>query len=182
MSNFTRVPSLFLLSPLLFSGAALAESAADAATQVERIEVTGSRASQGYLIEENSSATKLDLSLKETPQAISIISTEQLNDFALSNINLALDQATGVSVERIETDRTYYKARGFDITNFQVDGLGLPFTGGGIEGDLDTAIYQQVEVVRGANGLMSGVGNPSATVNMLLYRLICGVNSYTAPI
>lgn len=170
MSNFTRVPSLFLLSPLLLSSAALAESTADAATQVERIEVTGSRASQGYLIEENSSATKLDLSLKETPQAISIISTEQLNDFALSNINLALDQATGVSVERIETDRTYYKARGFDITNFQVDGLGLPFTGGGIEGDLDTAIYQQVEVVRGANGLMSGVGNPSATVNMVRKR------------
>ncbi len=169
MSRLNQVPSLFLLSPLLFSSLAAADTAVDSSA-VERIEVTGSRLSQGYLVDENSSATKLDLTLKETPQAISIISTEQLNDFALSNINLALDQATGVNVERIETDRTYYKARGFDITNFQVDGLGLPFTGGGIEGDLDTAIYQQVEVVRGANGLMSGVGNPSATVNMVRKR------------
>ncbi len=136
---------------------------------VERIEVSGSR-SQGYLVNQNSSATKLDLSLKDTPQAISILSAEQLQDFGLTNINLALDQATGVNVERIETDRTYYNARGFDITNFQVDGLGLPFTGGGIEGDLDTALFERIEVIRGANGLMSGVGNPSATVNMVRKR------------
>jgi outer membrane receptor for ferric coprogen and ferric-rhodotorulic acid len=136
---------------------------------VERLEISGSRA-QGYLVDQNSSATKLDLSLKDTPQAISILSAEQLQDFALSNINQALDQATGVNVERIETDRTYYNARGFDITNFQVDGLGLPFTGGGIEGDIDTAIFERVEIIRGANGLMSGVGNPSATVNMVRKR------------
>lgn len=142
---------------------------AAADSSVERIEVTGSRA-QGYLVDQNRSATKLDLSLKDTPQAISILSAEQLQDFGLSNINLALDQATGVNVERIETDRTYYNARGFDITNFQVDGLGLPFTGGGIEGDLDTAIFERIEIIRGANGLMSGVGNPSATVNMVRKR------------
>lgn len=138
-------------------------------SKMERIEVTGSR-SQGYLVDQNSSATKLDLSLQDTPQAISILSVEQLQDFRLSTINLALDQVAGVNVERIETDRTYYNARGFDITNFQVDGLGLPFTGGGIEGDLDTALFDRIEVIRGANGLMSGVGNPSATVNMVRKR------------
>lgn len=152
--------SAALFSPQIF---ALDESS------VERIEVNGSRA-QGYLVDQNSSATKLDLSLKDTPQAISVLSAEQLQDFGLSNINLALDQATGVNVERIETDRTYYNARGFDITNFQMDGLGLPFTGGGIEGDLDTAIFERIEIIRGANGLMSGVGNPSATVNMVRKR------------
>jgi outer membrane receptor for ferric coprogen and ferric-rhodotorulic acid len=152
--------SAALLSPQLF--------AADEQS-LERIEVKGAR-TQGYLLDENSSATKLNLSLKETPQAISILSAEQLQDFSLSNINLALDQATGVNVERIETDRTYYNARGFDITNFQVDGLGLPFSGGGIEGDVDTALFERVEIIRGANGLMSGVGNPSATVNMIRKR------------
>jgi outer membrane receptor for ferric coprogen and ferric-rhodotorulic acid len=159
------------ISSALFSPVVLAadESPIPDDSSVERIEVSGSR-SQGYLVNQNSSATKLDLSLKDTPQAISILSTEQLQDFGLTNINLALDQATGVNVERIETDRTYYNARGFDITNFQVDGLGLPFTGGGIEGDLDTALFERIEVIRGANGLMSGVGNPSATVNMVRKR------------
>ncbi len=162
-----KTPSLLALaiSSALFSPQLLAADD----SSVERIEVTGSR-TQGYLVNQNSSATKLDLALKDTPQAISILSAEQLQDFGLTNINLALDQATGVNVERIETDRTYYNARGFDITNFQVDGLGLPFTGGGIEGDLDTALYERIEIIRGANGLMSGVGNPSATVNMVRKR------------
>ena len=168
-----KAPSLLALaiSSALFSHAGLAadDSAIAADRSVERIEVTGSR-TQGYLVNQNSSATKLDLSLKDTPQAISILSAEQLQDFGLTNINLALDQATGVNVERIETDRTYYNARGFDITNFQVDGLGLPFTGGGIEGDLDTALFERIEVIRGANGLMSGTGNPSATVNFVRKR------------
>ena len=148
-----------------------AQPAADAAADVavERIEVSGSR-SRGYLVDESSSATKLNLSLKDTPQAITVLSAEQLSDFRLTNINQALDMAAGVNVERIETDRTYYNARGFDITSFQVDGLGQPFTGGGSEGDLDTAIYQQIEIIRGANGLMTGVGNPSATVNMVRKR------------
>jgi Outer membrane receptor for ferric coprogen and ferric-rhodotorulic acid len=43
-----------------------------------------------------------------------------------------------VTVEQIETDRTYFKARGFEITNFQVDGLGIPQSSGSIQGSLDT--------------------------------------------
>lgn len=140
---------------------------------IERLEVSGSR-SQGYLVKESAGATKLDLSLHDTPQAITVLSAQQLDDFRLTDINKALDLATGVNVERIETDRTYYNARGFDITSFQVDGLGLPFSTGGMEGDLDTAVYERIEIIRGANGLMSGVGNPSATVNMLRKRATSG--------
>ncbi|MCT6980900.1 TonB-dependent receptor plug domain-containing protein, partial [Salmonella enterica subsp. enterica serovar Oranienburg] len=77
---------------------------------------------------------------------------------------------TGVNVERVETDRTYYSARGFDVTNFLVDGVGLPFANGQQEGDLDTALYQRVEVLRGANGLLSFTGNPSATINFVRKR------------
>lgn len=161
----TRSVLAIAIGSILFSSGGIAADD----SKVERIEVTGSR-TQGYLVNETQSATKLDLSLQDTPQAISILSAEQLQDFSLSTINLALDQVAGVNVERIETDRTYYNARGFDITNFQVDGLGLPFTGGGIEGDLDTALFERIEVIRGANGLMSGVGNPSATVNMVRKR------------
>ena len=75
-----------------------------------------------------------------------------------------------VNVERIETDRTYYTARGFDITNFQVDGVGLPLTSGNNHADEDTSVYDRIEVIRGANGLMTGVGNPSATINFIRKR------------
>lgn len=93
-----------------------------------------------------------------------------MDDFSLDDINSVLESTPGVTVEQIETDRTYFKARGFEITNFQVDGLGIPQSSGSIQGTLDTSIYDRVEIVRGANGLMTGAGNPSATVNMVLKK------------
>lgn len=34
----------------------------------------------------------------------------------------------------------------------------------------DMAIYERVEILRGANGLLHGAGNPSATVNLVRKR------------
>ncbi|MCW3170958.1 TonB-dependent siderophore receptor [Shewanella sp. FYR11-62] len=136
---------------------------------VETIEVKG-RYIQGYNAHSASGASRLDLAISDIPQSVSVITDAQLRDFQLNDINAALDTATGINVERIETDRTYYTARGFDVTNFQVDGVGLPLTSGNNHADEDTAIYDRVEVIRGANGLMTGVGNPSATVNFIRKR------------
>jgi outer membrane receptor for ferric coprogen and ferric-rhodotorulic acid len=136
---------------------------------VETIEVKG-RYIQGYNAHSASGASRLDLAISDIPQSVSVITDAQLRDFQLNDINSALDSATGINVERIETDRTYYTARGFDVTNFQIDGVGLPLTSGNNHADEDTAIYDRVEVIRGANGLMTGVGNPSATVNFIRKR------------
>ena len=142
---------------------------ADDAANIEKIEVRGTYI-DGYGVSDVSGASRLDLSIVEIPQSVSVITSAQMQDFQLKDINSALDSATGVNVERIETDRTYYTARGFDITNFQIDGVGLPLTSGNNHADEDTAIYDRIEVIRGANGLMTGVGNPSATINFIRKR------------
>ncbi|NWK97655.1 TonB-dependent siderophore receptor [Sphingobium lactosutens] len=116
------------------------------------------------------SATSLSLTLRETPQSISIINRERIDDFALTNVNDLLAQAVGINVERVETDRTYYNSRGFDITSFQLDGIGLPLIWGIQYGDLDTALFENVETIRGANALLTGIGNPSATINYVRKR------------
>ncbi|HEY9094629.1 MAG TPA: TonB-dependent siderophore receptor [Hydrogenophaga sp.] len=118
----------------------------------------------------SSSATGLDLRLRDTPQSISVTSQAQIQAFGLTEVRTLLSGVTGVQVEKVETDRTYFSARGFDITNFQEDGIGLPFASGLLNGDMDTAIYDRVEVLRGANGLLSSTGNPSATVNFVRKR------------
>ncbi|WP_243652836.1 TonB-dependent siderophore receptor [Novosphingobium sp. PhB165] len=130
--------------------------------------VTGARTNQVNL-NESASATGLDLSLRETPQSVTVVDRQRIDDFALTNVNDLLEQTVGVTVQRNETDRTEYTSRGFDITNFQVDGIGLPLLGA-VDGDLDTILYERVEIVRGANAIMTGVGNPSATVNYLRKR------------
>ncbi|AVR95513.1 TonB-dependent siderophore receptor [Pseudoduganella armeniaca] len=126
--------------------------------------------SAGYTARSSSSSAGLDLTLRETPQSISVVSRQQMDDFRMNSINDVLSNTTGVTVERIETDRTYYTARGFDIINFQYDGVGIPFVFGNVYGDLDTALYERIDIVRGSNGLMAGTGNPSATVNFIRKR------------
>lgn len=115
-------------------------------------------------------ATKLDLTIYETPQTVTSISRAQIDDFSLTTFNKLLDYTPGVTVEEVETDRTYYTARGFDIVNFQYDGIGVPFLGGLNLGQQDTAIYDKVEVVKGAAGLVTGFANPSATINFVRKR------------
>lgn len=130
-----------------------------------RTEGTGS-----YTTGTVNTATRFDMSLRDTPQSVSVITRTQLDDFGVRDVNSALEMATGINVERVETDRTYYTARGFDIQNFQVDGIGLPLTFGNVEGDLDTAIYDRIEVVRGGTGLMASMSDPSATINFVRKR------------
>ncbi|MFC0679843.1 TonB-dependent siderophore receptor [Lysobacter korlensis] len=153
------------LVPALATGV----SAADDATELDRVVVSGAHP-DGYSAGETSAATGLVLTPRETPQSVSLVTREQIEDFELDNINEVLALTTGVNVERVETGRTYYTARGFDITNFQRDGLGIPLPYGIQNGDVDTAMFERIEVLRGANGLMSSTGNPSATVNFVRKR------------
>ncbi|NIJ20355.1 outer membrane receptor for ferric coprogen and ferric-rhodotorulic acid [Sphingomonas naasensis] len=165
-----------LLSSALFVlpfGPALAAPGPDPVAETEEdtqaqdkteIVVTGSVATQ------SSSATGLTLSPRETPQSVTIVDRQRIEDFQLTNVNDLLNQVVGINVERVETDRTYFNSRGFDITNFQVDGIGLPLIWGIQFGDLDTALFDSVEAIRGANAIMSGVGNPSATINYVRKR------------
>ncbi|MXW50902.1 MAG: TonB-dependent siderophore receptor [Gammaproteobacteria bacterium] len=157
---------------LILSIATVAAAASALAQQyetIETIEVYGEAVDQ-YLVGEMNTATRLALTSVETPQSVSAITRLQLDDFKLWNLDDSLETATGIQVESVETDRTYYTSRGFDITNFQIDGVGIPLTYGNMEGDIDTATYDRIEIVRGANGLMSGAGNPSATINLVRKR------------
>lgn len=178
LSSF-RLHPLALACALAFagSGAALAapgvqpdEQPDEQTVAVPTVTVTGATTKEGYTVGDSASATRLDLSLRETPQSVSVMTRTRMDDFKLNSVNQILESTTGVTVEAVETDRIYYTARGFDITNFQYDGVGVPFVFGNVVGNFDTALYDQVDIVRGANGLMSSTGNPSATVNFIRKR------------
>lgn len=123
----------------------------------------------GSGIDKNGAATGLSLTPRETPQSLTIITREQIDDQAASTIANVLEYTTGLSVKRVDRGRNLLSARGFDITNFQIDGL--PFATGnvGLE-ESSTVIYDQVEVVRGSVGLLQGAGEPSASINMIRRR------------
>lgn len=143
---------------------ATAAETAPAASNIEEIVIKALRANR-----DSRGATGLDLGVYETPQSLTILDAGTLADFRLVDINSMLKMTTGVNVDATETDRTVYNSRGFDITSMHVDGVGIPF-GGTFVGDLDTALYEKVEVLRGSNGLITGLGNPSGTVNYVRKR------------
>ena len=123
-----------------------------------------------YSVPVASSSTRLPLSPRETPQTLNIMTRTQMDDFQLNNVTSMLSAVPGVFVQQAETDRTYYNIRGYEVSNFQTDGVGLPFSTEAQIGDLDTAFYDRVEVLKGANGLLSLTGNPSGTVNFIRKR------------
>lgn len=142
------------------------------ATQIQGLNQDLGSVSEGtgaYTVGSTSTATRLALSARETPQTTTTVTRQQIQDFKLNSANDLL-QAGGVNVQRVETDRTYYSVRGFDVSNFQIDGLGLPFSSEEQMGDIDTALYDHVEVLKGANGLTSNPGNPAATINFVRKR------------
>lgn len=126
----------------------------------------------------SAAATGLKLTLSETPQSVTIVERDRIRDFQLNSVNDLLDQVVGINVERAETDRTQYNSRGFDVTNFQVDGIGLPLISAIQFGDLDTVLFERVEAVRGADAMMTGIGNPSATINYVRKRPTDSLQAY----
>ncbi|CAD0303925.1 hypothetical protein CFBP7900_02530 [Xanthomonas hortorum pv. carotae] len=112
--------------------------------------------------------TRLPLTLQETPQSVSVIGLQRLEDESLFSIDDVMRNVTGVNVSFYDTQRPLYFARGFQITDFQVDGL--PTYSGSTNQEYDTVFYDRIEVIRGANGLLTGAGIPSATVNLLRKR------------
>jgi outer membrane receptor for ferric coprogen and ferric-rhodotorulic acid len=84
---------------------------------------------QSRAIRENPPAVRhvQGLTDRETPQAITTITHDQIDDFRLNGIREALRAAPSITVERIETDRTELTSRGFNIDTFEYDGMGMPF-------------------------------------------------------
>ncbi|WP_168208319.1 TonB-dependent siderophore receptor [Janthinobacterium tructae] len=169
------LPRLLHISLLsLAAGVALPAQAADAAAAdvtMPAVTVTGqstatTEGTQSYTAGETRSATRMDLSLRETPQSVSVITRQLLDDLGAVRLDQALAQTTGIQVGQNDTERTRFYARGFGINNLQIDGMAR----GGNAPLQDTILYDRIEVVRGATGLMGGTGDPSATINMIRKR------------
>ncbi|WP_039058096.1 ferric-rhodotorulic acid/ferric-coprogen receptor FhuE [Enterobacter sp. Bisph1] len=130
---------------------------------------TADSQAQDYSVKTTTTGTKLLLVPRDIPQSVSVVSQQRMQDQQLNTIEQVLDNTIGVSASRIDTHRTNFYARGFFVSNFAYEDMPTFLDNRWNFGDTagDTAIYDKIEVVRGAAGLMSGTGNPSAYVNMV---------------
>jgi outer membrane receptor for ferric coprogen and ferric-rhodotorulic acid len=128
--------------------------------------------SHAYTIGSTSSATGLPLSLRETPQSVTVITRQLMDDQGATSLVDALRRAPGISVQNYDSERWEFSSRGLPITNFQYDGVNTDYDGVYDYGttSTDMAAYDRVEIIKGATGLMTGAGDPSATVNLIRKR------------
>lgn len=142
---------------------------ADAAADPGLTEGTGS-----YTTRAMSTATGLPLSVRETPQSVSVVTRQQIDDRNIKSLAEALRTTTGMAENAYDTERSSFSYRGFSVDNYLYDGVpttfSSPYAAG--ESDLDSVIYDRIEIVRGATGLMTGAGNPSAAINLVRKRAL----------
>lgn len=123
-----------------------------------------------YTTFSTSSSTRLNLTPQETPQAISVLTSQRLHDQHLTTVASALEAAPGVVVQNttIGQDGPAVYARGSYLQNYQIDGVPTSST---MSPFLEnTASYDRIELVRGATGILNGLGTPAATVNLIRKR------------
>ena len=174
---YVAMQMVFLASTCLASKTAFAAESAStnaaangqSAQQLSTIVVTAAQdsASEGsgsYTVNRANTATKLNLSLRDTPQAVKVYTRDYLDDRNIESFQELMNVVTGVTASRTDERQSYF-ARGFAIDYSLIDGL--PTTLSLSETDLDLSIFDRVEVVKGANGLMTGAGNPALGLNLI---------------
>jgi len=156
------VIAMGLTQPYALANTVNTEESAQAIENIKVVAARYNRVSQG--------ATGLTMEIVETPQSISVVNNEQIKNFGADNLNDALKLAPGINVEEWETNRTQYTSRGFEIKSTQIDGVGLPNDWGIVTGAMEAYGYEEIEVIRGANGQLTGVGNSAGTINYVRKR------------
>lgn len=122
-----------------------------------------------YTTRATGAATGLALSMRETPQSVSVMTRQRIEDQGLQSIGDVLKNAPGITSTQLDSERITFYSRGFTIDMFQYDGIPASIQGGG-DSETDPVMYDRVEIVRGATGLLTGSGNPSASINLVRKR------------
>nr|WP_236122602.1 TonB-dependent siderophore receptor [Pseudomonas cichorii] len=118
------------------------------------------------------SITKSTQSLREIPQSVSVVTRQLMNDKNLYSLEDVMAQATGVTFSQRNFGSHVFSSRGFAMEDesYTIDGIsgqGYSVTGWMTP---DMEIYDHVEILRGAAGLLIGAGNPGGTVNLVRKR------------
>ncbi len=145
---------------LLLAGAAAATPLPEIRVQADAPAETEDRAT--YLgTAASATATGLPLKARETPQPVQVLTRSLLDD---QDAQAVLDLAALSA--GLTASRGQLYARGSALGHWMLDGVGVSFDKNFDLGQ-SLALYDRVEVVQGATGLMQGLGNSSAAINLV---------------
>jgi len=123
-------------------------------------------ATTGYRPRRSLTSTKTDTPLSETPQAISVVSREQIEDQAAISVGDVLNYASGVrsNAYGVDSRGDWTRVRGTEPVQF-MDGL-LQVYGYNNNVRPDPYLLERVEVLRGPSSVLYGQGSTGGVINL----------------
>jgi len=126
---------------------------------------------EGYTAKRSTTATKTDTPLSETPQSVTVVTRERIEDQGATNLQDALNYAAGVRSDAYGLDsRTdSVRVRGGYPDEYR-DGLRRMF--GYYTSNTRTEPYmlERIEVLRGPSAMLYGQGSTAGVINMVSKR------------
>ncbi|WP_312935885.1 TonB-dependent siderophore receptor [Pseudomonas sp.] len=172
---------LVLLAP--FSLTALAETVAvqalseDSALDLPAVTIEGNRlydmlpseSTGGYSVDAATVGTKTPAALKDIPQSITVYTQDYVKDRQFVHLDDLAKYTAGLRTLTNDSGRSSIYARGYEYSEFNIDGLPAPMTS--IFGTVPSlAAFDRVEIMRGPAGLFSSTSELGGIVNMVRKR------------
>ncbi|MDD2057444.1 TonB-dependent siderophore receptor [Pseudomonas putida] len=171
---------LGMLAP--FSLSALAETVATQAAEQSSVElptltIEGNRLydmlpsedTGGYSVEAATVGTKTPAPLKEIPQSITVYTQDYVKDRQFVHLDDLAKYTAGLRTLTNDSGRSSIYARGYEYSEFNIDGLPAPMAS--IFGTVPSlAAFDRVEIMRGPAGLFSSTSELGGIVNMVRKR------------
>jgi iron complex outermembrane receptor protein len=132
------------------------DSVSPDATKLETVTVTGW--GKDYLTDTASGATRTDTPLIETPQTVTVINRQQIEDQQARSLEDLLEDQAGLTVngERDANGGNSYNLRGFTVENSTIDGQTVQ---GDLSNDQPLIGVESVEIIKGPDSIMGGSGS-----------------------
>ena len=153
--------SLAFLSPIT----AMAEESINHEITLEEVKIVAPAlkgdSPKGYNAKRSTSATKTDTKLNDVPQAISVVTKEQIQDQSIQSMAEAVRYVPGVTAVQGEGNRDAIVFRGNATTgDFFVDG-----TRDDVQTYRDLYNTDRIEVLKGPSGMIFGRGGAGGVIN-----------------
>lgn len=124
----------------------------------------------GYRAESGLTATKTTTPIAETPQSISVVTGDQIDDQAAVTVQEALRYTAGVTAETFGLDSRgdWARIRGFDPVIF-LDGLQKTF-GNYQSPRQEPFTLERIEIIKGPSSTLYGQGSAGGIINLVTKR------------
>ena len=140
----------------------------------------------GYFGQDTLAGTRLRTNLKDIAAAISPMTAEFLRDIAVTDVNGAMEYGLGT---RVDTEDGSAAAVGGSYTSWgggprSIRIRGLPGGGRslnffGAPGEIDLYMSDQIQISRGPNSILYGLGSPAGIVNVSSKQAQTDKNAYS---